>query len=1020
MKNNPIYAGRLVLFCVIQIFCVSLYAHSLAKNEMLYTNTHVVGLMPQSQIHGKITDSNGVPLAGVSIIVKGTQRGTTSDFNGGYTLDVNDNQVLVFSFVGFKTQEIPVHSRNELNVIMEPEVMSLDTVEINAGYYRVKDRERTGNIGKIDAKTIEIQPVNNPLGAMQGHVSGVNIVQATGVPGGGFDIEIRGKNFINGNTQPLFIIDGVPFDVQSLEDRYISGSINSGNVSPLNAMDPTSIESIEVLKDADATAIYGSRGANGVVLITTKKGKAGTVKTTINISTSLGHVSHYLDLMNTEQYLEVRKEALENSGWDINNPGSIYSWPDLVSWSQTRYTDWQKTLIGGTAYRNYAKLSFSGGSERTQFLLGGSFQNESTVFPGNSSYKKGSIFNTINHSSSDDRFKINMSLNYTTDDNNLPRTDLTQNAYELPPNAPELYDELGNLNWENGTFDNPLAYLEEKYKVKTSNLLLNTSLSYEIFPNLHLKANLGYSKYQLDSDRILPNTSRNPIKFFFFTPQNYSNVTINASERSSWIMEPQISWGSDFGKAKINVLVGTTFQKQKTEQLTILGRGFPNNNLIYNLSAAKTVQNLTDSDSEYNYHAIFGRVNVNYDGKYIINVTGRRDGSSRFGSGKQFGNFGAIGIGWLFSEERMFKEGSVLSFGKLRASYGITGSDNIGDYKYLSTYAITGNDYNGTSILEPTGVFNPKFGWESNNKLETAIELGFFNDRILLNTSWYRNRSSNQLVGLPLAATTGFSSLTGNFDATVENSGWEFDLRILTIKNKTFNWTSTFNLSVPKNKLKSFPGLSASTFANRYIIGQPLTIARLYHSLGVDTDTGIYQFEDYNSDGEIRSTDDKEWIVDFAPKIFGGFGNTLSYKGISLNVFFQFKKQNAYNRKRSRANPGVLSNGSIELLNRWQAPGDQTDVMRASYSESAVRQVLTNYNESSGAVSDASFIRLQNIDLNYRLAPNFLMKDVDITIYLQGQNLFTITGFDGPDPEHPYYYTLPPLRQITLGLKLGF
>ncbi|WP_338359823.1 carboxypeptidase-like regulatory domain-containing protein [Yeosuana marina] len=253
MKNNLIYAGRLLLFCVIQIFSVSLYAHSLAHNAMLYTNTHVVGLMPQSQIHGKITDSKGVPLAGVSIIVKGTQRGTTSDFNGGYTIDVNNNQVLVFSFVGFKTQEIPIHSRNELNVIMEPEVTSLDTIEINAGYYRVKDRERTGSIATLKAQTIDKQPVNNPLAAMQGHVSGVNVVQNTGVPGGGYNIEIRGKNFLNSGSDPLFIVDGVPYGSQSLGAVEVSVGINGANISPLNAINPNDIESIEVLKDADAT-----------------------------------------------------------------------------------------------------------------------------------------------------------------------------------------------------------------------------------------------------------------------------------------------------------------------------------------------------------------------------------------------------------------------------------------------------------------------------------------------------------------------------------------------------------------------------------------------------------------------------------------------------------------------------------------------------------------------------------------------------------------------------------------------
>ncbi|WP_338357329.1 SusC/RagA family TonB-linked outer membrane protein [Yeosuana marina] len=1020
MKNKPINTGRTLLYVSVLLFASPFFSNVLTPKKWLLPDTTEIMSMKQFEVHGTVTDTNGMPLAGVTIRVQGTQRGTSTDFNGAFTIKAKINEVLVFSFIGYKTQKVPIDGATKVNVVMETDVTALNAVEINAGYYTVRDKERTGNISKITAKDIEKQPVNNPLGAMQGYMPGVNIVQKTGVPGGGYDIAIRGKNFINGSTEPLYIVDGVPYGSQSLEDPYISVAINAGDVSPLNTMDPSNIESIEVLKDADATAIYGSRGANGVVLISTKKGKSGKIHNTISASSSLGHVTHFLELMNTPQYLEVRKEALINSGWDYFNPISIYSWPDLSCWSQTRYTDWQKELIGGTAHRDNAKITFSGGGDRTQFLISGSYLKETTVFPGNSSYKKTSVFNKLNHHSRDNRFQINMSMSLTHDNNNLPRWDITNEAYSLPPNAPELYDEQGKLNWEGGTFDNPLAYLEEKYRVKTSNLMINANFSYELLPNLHFKTNAGYSKYQLDSDRILPNTSRNPIKFFFFTPQNYSNITINNSNRDSWIIEPQITWRHNFGKTNIHFLVGTTFQSQTSNQMTINGKGFPNNGLIYNIAAANTVKILNNSNSKYNYQAVFGRINLNYDKKYIVNLTGRRDGSSRFGPGKRYGNFGAVGLAWLFSNEKLFKDHNILSYGKLRGSYGITGSDNIGDYKYLSTYEVTGNNYNGTTIIEPTGIFNPEFGWETNKKLETGIELGFFENHVKLNTSWYKNKSSNQLVGIPLAATTGFSILTANFDATVENTGWEFDINTINVNTNGFKWTSYFNLTIPKNKLVSFPGLESSTFANQYVIGRPLTMIRLYHSLGVDPETGIYQFEDYNKDGEIKSVDDKQWIVDFAPKFYGGMGNTLSYHGLTLKFLFQFKKQISFNYKRSMANPGAMSNGPVDLLQRWQVPGDRTDIMRASYSESGVRLALENQMESSGAISDASFIRLRNIDLSFKLPPNTLGNNLDISIYLQGQNLWTITGFDGPDPEQPNYNILPPIRMVSLGVELDF
>ena len=512
-----------------------------------------------------------------------------------------------------------------------------------------------------------------------------------------------------------------------------------------------------------------------------------------------------------------------------------------------------------------------------------------------------------------------------------------------------------------------MASLEEDYQAKINTLIANAGLSYMVFPNLEFKTSLGYSTYDLESYSTLPSSARNPS--LGFTSENYSSITTNSSKRESWIVEPQLNWNKEWKKAKFSVLVGATFQRETTQQFVQKGTGFPNNNLILNLSAAETLEILQDADSEYSYQALFGRINFSWDTKYILNLTGRRDGSSRFGPGKQFGNFGAVGLAWLFSNENIFGENSILSFGKLRSSYGITGSDNIGDYKFLNTYNITGFDYDGTTTLEPTGIFNPLFGWEENKKLEVALELGFFNDRLLLNTSWYQNQSSNQLIGIPLAATTGFSELTGNFDATVENTGFEVDLRTVNIQSKNFKWTTTFNITAPKNKLIKFDDLETSTFANRFIIGQPITIIKLYNALGVDPDTGLYQFEDYNDDGTISRVDDRQWVEDLAPKFYGGLGNILTYKNLSLDFFFQFKKQQAFNNLRWRATPGFRLNGPVDLLDRWQQPGDMNPYQLASGGLSSVGVGTSDFNqsESNAAVSDASFIRLRNISLNYKI-----------------------------------------------------
>lgn len=1004
-----------IFYLLISLFYADAAVASTAPTSIL---TH--DSLQQSRIHGTVTDSNGEPLPGVAVMLQNTQMGVISDIDGRFNIPAKANDILVFSILGFVTQTVAVNHGQDMLIQMEVDVTELVGITVNAGYYKVKEREQTGNIAQLSAKIIEKQPVNNPLSAMQGHLSGVNIVQNTGVPGGGYNVEIRGKNFINGSTEPLYVVDGVPFGSESLASVNVSADINGGNISPLNALNPNDIESIEVLKDADATAIYGARGANGVVLITTKKGREGKTQFKVNMSSTLGRVSHFLDLMNTQQYIEVRREGIINDGYAdfLENPAYDYIWPDVKTWDQNRYTDWQKKLIGGTSYRNQLQLSISGGSAQTQFLMSGAYQNETTVFPGNSKYGKVTVHSNLHHQSNDKRFTLNLSTSYSQENNNMPRTDLTGKAYTIEPNAPTLYDENGNLNWENNTWDNPLASLQEEYQVNINTLIANLGFSYSLLPGLDVKTSLGYTTYNLDSYRILPSSARKPS--LGFIPEKNSSITTNNGLRQSWIIEPQLHWKNQWNKLGLNVLLGSSFQSQTAEQLVLTGKGFPNNDLIRYLGAANTLLVNQDVNSDYKYHAVFGRVNLNWNGKYIMNITGRRDGSSRFGPGRQFGNFGAIGAAWLFLEETFFKGSSVFSFGKLRGSYGTTGSDNIGDYQFLDSYTVGGSNYNGTTIVEPTGIYNPIFGWEANKKLEIALELGLFKDRILLNTSWYQNRSSNQLIGIPLAATTGFSSLTGNLDAKVENTGLEIDLHTRNIQSGDFQWSTTFTMTLPKNRLVEFPRLETSTFANSYIIGQPLGIIHLYHALGVNPDTGVYEFEDYNGDNRISSSEDRQWIEDFSPKLYGGISNTINYKNFSFDFFFQFKKQKAYNMLGTRSVPGYRSNGPIELLKRWRQIGDSTPIMLATASlNPSYFDAFSNQRRSNAAVSDASFIRLRNISINYKI-PEQLKHGVNMNVYLQGQNLLTFTGYEGPDPEQPSSIILPPLRQITLGIQIGF
>uniref|UniRef100_UPI000D3A2A9D SusC/RagA family TonB-linked outer membrane protein n=1 Tax=Flagellimonas amoyensis TaxID=2169401 RepID=UPI000D3A2A9D len=823
------------------------------------------------------------------------------------------------------------------------------------------------------------------------------------------------------------------FASDPINNTQTSG-ILGGSISPLNGINPADIEKVEVLKDADATAIYGSRGANGVVLITTKKGRSGKAEVNIHLNTSLGRVTRFMALLNTPQYLEMRREAFANDGTE-DYPANAHDVNG--NWDQGRYTDWQKELIGGTVHRTMAQASVSGGSNGTRYLMSGTYQRENTVFPGESGYQKGSVLLNLDHSSEDGRFKLHFSGNYVLDDNDLPAADLTFTSRTLAPNAPALYDDYGELNWAENTWNNPLADLESRFSSNSKTLTTNGVATYKVFKGFMAKLNMGYTDTRMRDSRVLPSTRYNP---YFGADSRYSVVYKGNASRASWILEPQLQWQGRAKGLKLDVLVGSTFQQEEKEQLGLYGEGFSSNHLLGDISAANfmdvegfssnhllgdiSAANFMDVDrnthDSYRYQAVFGRINLNYQKKYILNLTGRRDGSSRFGPGRQFANFGAIGAAWLFSEESLIKGAfPFLSFGKLRGSYGTTGNDQIGDYQFFESYSLGGVNYDGIETLVPSRLFNPDFGWERNDKLEVGLELGLWRDRILLAGNYYRNRSSNQLVGIPMPGTTGFTSLQANLDAVVQNRGFELEITSRLWDSPKFKWKLGMNLSIPNNKLISFPGLEASTYANRLVVGEPLGIRKLYLSTGVDPATGVYRFRDYDGDGVISAPNDQQWIGDVSPDYFGGIVNSFGIGPFAMDFLIQFNKQQNWNYIFNGSYPGLMSNKPIDVLDRWRETGDNGPIQRYTTGRNTLAvQGFNRYSSSNMALSDASYVRLKTISLVYDL-PN---KDrgMDCTLYLQGQNLLTITGYRWGDPEFVGGGRLPPLRQIALGTKLTF
>jgi len=987
---------------------------------------------------GKVTDEKGQPIAGVNITLKNNSRIlSVSDPAGNFSIPAGKGEVLRLSHIAFTPKELPI----SFELIQDPQIrlsgqqQQLAEVSVNKGYYSTTRALNTGNVSSISAADIEKQPVSNLLEALQSRIPGLSIVQQSGNPGSNFTIELRGKNSLN-QSNPLFIIDGIPFSSASMGQiagnvTNFLGQVNAsgdasaagaGGLSPLNSINPDDIESIDVLKDADATAIYGSLGANGVILITTKKGKAGPIRISARFNAGFSSPSRMPEFLSTKDYLRYRRAVLEN---DRRNPGPA-DYDLNGTWDTTRYTQWGKELIGRETINTNSSVSLSGGSGQVSYSLNIGHNQISPPYDGDFSDKRTTLGFNISSTSLNNKFRLIFSGNYGHDANTLPGLDISS-FLNLPPNAPELLTPEGKLNWWNPTASNPYASLHQHYSALTRNIMLNGNLSYEISKRLLLRANLGYSDVAFSEQRLNPLSSLNP----GIAGISASSLTGNSSN-SSWIIEPQVEYSRELGAGKLTALIGTTFNQLESQGTTINAIGFASDAMLGDLSSASRFST-RNRYSRYRYNAVFGRINYTFKERYVINLTGRRDGSSRFAPGKQFGDFGALGAAWVFAKEQFIAEAiPALSFGKLRMSYGITGNDQIGDYRYLDSYSANSTTtYLGTTGLFSTRVFNDEYRWESNRKLEAAIELGFFKDRLNLSASWYRNRSSNQLVNLPLAPTTGNTTVQANLDALIQNTGMELQLSSTNLKADRFSWRTTFNISLERNKLLDFPGLSLSPYRTQYVVGRSINIsAPLYRLIGVNPQTGLYEF--MGADGKPTSSpnslSDVIERVELRPDYYGGMGNSFRYDNLELDIQLHFVHQQGRNVIFSSIGnlpfSTPLNLPGFFLDNIWMQPGDIATMQRLSGGGLAPGSAaaIAAYNaakQSDGAFSDASYIRVKNVSLSYKFPEGWLKKLhlKQLRAFTQAQNLFTITRYKGFDPESQGSM-LPPLRTVVLGAQL--
>lgn len=979
-----------------------------------------LGYLPgedKRMISGIVVNEKGNPLETVAVMTGDKLNGMSTGTDGRFFLrDVKPGATLLVQRPGYKPMVLSSYA-DSIYIQMIPMIAPLQEVSVTG----MVQATLTGSISQVKAKAIEESPVNNVLGALQGRVPGLYINQTTGLPGGGYRIRLRGKNSIESNSDPLILVDGIPFPSVSFNENFFNiGTTTGSNVapSPLNLLSVNDIESIQILKDADATAIYGTRGANGVILINSKSPGESGKGFTANVYSGIGKATNLVHYLDTKQYLEMRREAFRNDGID---PDPVVD-HDLLKWDPNRYTDWQKEMIGGTANIMDASIELKGGNKNFGYRASGLYRQESTVYPSeNFKYKKGGAMLQLRYSSRDQKLRMEFSGNYVGDRNYLPTTDLTTFS-TAPPNTPEVYMRDGKLNYADSTFDNPYAFLLRTSRAKSSNFRTYVNTSWEPLKDLVFSADLGGSAINIDEVQIIPARSWVPSNGYsdYGVSYFYANRFVNG------LMDLRASWKKTIGQEQFWLIAGARAQFEGQLKKGYRATQYTGDDKsMEDINAGGSVDKMDSTRTDYQNQSFYGRLEYKHADKYIVSLTYNRDGSTRLT--RRYGNFGAIGAAWIFSREPWFGQNSILSFGKLRGSYGITGNDQYARNISRGTY-VWGMPFADKGIASGTPGYVRFDGWEKIRKMEVAVDLGLLEDRMLATFCYYNNRSTDQLLTGRFQTIERVPSkdvyMPVNVPAVVKNTGFEIDLEGVVFRNSSVTWSTNLNLSFPKNSLVSFPFLQQSFYKYFYDEGMSLDVLMGYRIKGVDPRTGIYGFEDKGNNGIML--EDRTFGKELGPFFYGGLYNHVRYNNFEISCLFRYTRQNNYSYQYAPSfyAPGGMSNQPVTALDRWQQSGDMAPVQKytaffGTDAANAYAQVL----ESDQQLTDASYLRLQSFFLAYHLPQKRLArtKIKSCKLYVQGINLFTLTGYKGRDPEisaGPDNY--PSLRLITTGMQVSF
>ncbi len=993
------------------------------KKSLLLSFIFVLALVVQAwaqsrTISGKVTDAGtGQALPGISVAVKGTAVGTATGADGAYQLNVPANaNTLVFRFIGYKTVERAIDNASTINVTMAVDQKQLEEVVV-VGYGTQSERTSTQSVTTVNADAFKNTPQVSPQQLLQGQAAGVQMTNSSGVLGSASAVRIRGAASITAGGEPLYVIDGVPLN----DDDYSFTQGGSAALNPLLNINPNDIESMSVLKDAAAVAIYGSRGANGVVLINTKSGSKNQ-KTQVNFDyfTGMSEPTNVLKYMSAEQYRTFRTEYATARGQKVpafGNGTDSYDWVEGV------------TQKGKT---NSYSLSARGGNEKTAFYIGGTYSDESGFTIGNELKKLSGRLN-LSHNINNN---VKVGVNYSLSNSDMRRVGV-ENSTAAPLTGAYLQSPWVTPWDENGQFVNTgfivNSIAQDALTRNDFNLMRSTG---NVFGEITF---LKDFKFRTDWGIDLLETDAKYRDPDILSPGGYgyrSNIADN-----KWLTTNTLQYNKFIGGGHtVGVLLGHSFETSRFDDMLVEGSGFASDDLP-NVGSASTPISTSATGSEWALESYFGRVNYDLNSKYLFEATLRRDGSSRFGANNKYGTFYAASAGWVLSEENFLKNVSFLNFLKLKTSYGTAGNDRIGNFNYLGLFAGgSGADYNGKSGLIPTTVPNPDLAWEETAQFDVTMNATIF-DRLDLEVSYYDKKTVSLLASQPYPYTTGFASATRNV-GEMKNNGVDLMITSRNFKGGDFEWTTTLNMGFVKNEILSLPdnkdpegrNFMAGSSAQRAIVGESLNTFYMVRYAGINPETGDAQW--LTKDGEITtkySTSDRVVVGSAIPDFTGGFTNKFRYKAFDLNAFFNFSYGNKVliDGLRFTENMGSAYNKSTDLLNYW------TPENKNSFAPALSSSTATSFHQLSTLhLQDGSYLRLKTLSIGYNV-PKALIEKARIfssaRVYVLGQNLWTLTSddFRGPDPEvsanggsnqvvGESFFALPQPRTITAGVNLSF